>query len=173
MSKIAKQISKTLREAYSLIPEHFTIFKPGYVKGEMVSLESVIDQALEGKIISKSEVDALRKDAENMQSAQDAYNYTESLNSYLRCQNSKLYQENVNLKLDNAALKMYPPVYYAMDWGKNPYANWSDYNVKFTTTPGQIIAAVPCDICQKLDPPNATHGHSDFEKFVRRLKFWR
>lgn len=129
MSKIAQKIAAEIFKhgyAYRLHPDNHS---------PMLWLDEVIDRALEGKIISKSEVDALRKDAENMQAAQYSYNYVEGLNRELRSQVVRLEQENTNLKLDVAALRMHPPIYYAMDWGFGK--SWTG-----TTVPKNEVAAV-------------------------------
>lgn len=51
-----------------------------------VNLVAEIDAALEGKIISKMELSALRTDAMNMAEAQKAYNYADGLNIKLQKQ---------------------------------------------------------------------------------------
>lgn len=159
MSKIAKLLSQKL-VGYGW-PGNLRYSETWDGPGKFVHLEDEIDRALEGKIISKSEVDALRRDK---YFTDCKYQSIVAELAGARSENLKLKQENVNLKVDIANLKVFPLVHYAVDWGFVKDA-------AFAT--GQIISVEPCDICQKLDPPNSTHGHSDFEKFVRRLKFWR
>lgn len=199
MSETKKYNRITRHLTQALAARDFPMHVRGYemnnetqeIEPAIICMADVIQRVLTGKIISKYRVEHLERVEKDYYSVFDfmtVARLTEELEKvrrekYLtecgyqsaiaelngaRSENLKLTQENTNLKLDVAALKMYPQYVYAADWGFGT-ANWT----ATTYTPGQVISTDPCDICGIVEPLNATHGHSDFERFVRRLKFWR
>ena len=110
MSKIAKKIAEHL--GHNLHLEGGGYFTP------TATAVRVIDQALEGKIISKSEVESLRRQAEINKSAYDSV-FTES--EKLRRENEKLKKEVqyiTNLAFDAAALASHTPFIFKTEPGK-------------------------------------------------------